>query len=92
MRNELQAIIKTYLRGLALRTRARMGLTQEQMAEHLSMNTRSYIDIERGVCMCGTLTTLILLMDQPDPLVALSELEEKFKKLYEAYETEGLAL
>lgn len=86
MRNELEAIIKRELRGLALRTRARLDLTQEQMAERLTMNPRSYIDIESGVCMCGTLTTLLLLMEQPDPLTVLDGLKDKFKKLYESEE------
>ena len=90
MRNELESIVKAYFRGIALRTRARLDLTQEQMAERLAMNPRSYIDIESGVCMCGTLTVLLLLMDQPDPKAVLEELNDKFKKLYNLYETEGL--
>lgn len=90
MRNEMEAMIKTEFRSLALKTRARFDITQEQMAERLAMGIRSYVDIESGVCMCGTLTALLLLMDQPDPSAVLADLKAKFKKLYEAYETEGM--
>ena len=92
MRHELEAIIKSELRTLALKTRGRFDITQEQMAERLAMGIRSYTDIENGVCMCGTLTALLLLMDQPDPVAVLENLRQKFKKLCEYYETEGLTL
>ncbi len=92
MRHELESIIKTEFRTLALKTRARFDITQEQMAERLAMGIRSYYDIESGVCMCGSLTVLLLLMDQPDPVAVLNDLKYKFKKLYEFYETEGLTL
>ena len=81
MRNELEAILKNDLRTLSLRTRARLRLTQEQMAEHLCMSPRSYIDIESGLSMCGTLTVVLLLMDQDDPASVLAELRGKFSKL-----------
>lgn len=87
MRHELESIIKTEFRSLALKTRARFDITQEQMAERLAMGIRSYYDIESGVCMCGSLTILLLLMDQPDPAAVLGELKQKFKALYKSYET-----
>ena len=47
------------------------------------MSVRSYIDIESGVSMCGTLTALLLLMDQEDPSAILSELREELRALYD---------
>ena len=83
MRTKMEAIVKSNLRTLALRTRARRALTQEQMAEALSMSVRSYIDIEAGVSMCGTLTALLLLMEQEAPASLLSELRGQLRSLYE---------
>ncbi len=41
---------------------------------------RSYTDIENGAHMCGTLTAILLLIDQPDPVSVLTELKEKFEQ------------
>lgn len=86
MRNEMEAIIKDTFRVLALKTRAAHDLTQEQMAEALVMVPRSYTDIESGVHMCGTLTAILLLLDQSDPLAVLEELKQKFENLYNSEE------
>ena len=86
MRNELETIIKDTFRVLALKTRAAHDLTQEQMAEALAMVPRSYTDIESGVHMCGTLTAILLLIEQPDPLSVLEDLKKKFKDLYDSEE------
>lgn len=83
MRNELEAIIKDTFRMLALKSRAAHDLTQEQMAEALSMVPRSYTDIESGVHMCGTLTAILLLIDHPDPQSVLTELKERFAEIYD---------
>ena len=79
----MNEILKEELRVLALKTRDRMQLTQNSMAELLAMSENSYSDIETGTYMCGTLTTVLLLMEQEKPETFLAELHGKFQKLYE---------
>ncbi len=79
----MEGILKEELRVLALKTRYRLGLTQGRMAERLAMSETSYSDIETGIYMCGTLTTILLLQEQDDPNEFLRELKAKFEKLYE---------
>ncbi len=67
MREEMEHVLKQRLRGLALETRSRLGLTQREMSELLSMGERSYYDIESGNSKCGTLTAFLLLVMQEDP-------------------------
>lgn len=82
MRNKIERILKQELRILTLRTRERKNLTQKEMSELLSMNEKSYSDIETGMYKCGTVTCILLLMMQDDPNAFLKELKEKFEKLY----------
>ena len=82
MRNELEILLKEELRMLAIRTRDCRNLTQRNMAKILVMSESSYSDIETGVSMCGTLTTLLLLIAQEDPTEYLLNLQMKFQSLY----------
>ena len=88
MRDNMNAILKDEFRFLAIRTRDRMGLTQNKMAEELTMNEASYSVIETGVYKCGTLTAVLLLMLQDDPREFLDRIKEKFKALEKSYEKE----
>lgn len=83
MRGKMEEILKEELRTLALKTRDRQKLTQREMAETLSMNETSYSDIETGVYMCGTLTTVLLLMKQADPTQFFDQLKQRLQKLFE---------
>ena len=83
MRNEIEKLLKEELRILAIRTRARLNLSQREMAIKLEMSERSYSDIETGVSMCGTLTTILLLSEQEDPYSYLQALKKKFNALLE---------
>ena len=83
MRNEMENLLKNELRLLAIRTRNRLDLTQRKMADRLVMSESSYSDIETGVSMCGTLTTVLLLSEQEDPDAYLQYLREKFQKQYD---------
>ena len=83
MRSEKESLLKDELRLLAIRTRDRLDLTQREMAERLEMSESSYSDIETGVYMCGTLTTMLLLLMQEDPRGFLQALDEAFAKQYE---------
>ena len=88
MRDDMNAILKEEFRGLAIRTRDRLGLTQNKMAEELTMNEASYSVIETGVYKCGTLTAILLLMMQEDPREFLNKISNRFKELEEHYEKE----
>ena len=83
MRDEKELILKKDLRELALKTREQLHITQKEMSELLSMNEKSYSDIETGVYMCGTLTCVLLLMIQDDPRIFLNQLKVEFAKEYE---------
>ena len=83
MRTEKETLLKNELRMLAILTRDRLGLTQREMAERLEMSENSYSDIETGVYMCGTLTAILLLMEQEDSNAFLQALALAFAKQYE---------
>lgn len=53
--------IKAYLRTSILRTRAALGITQEEMAHRLLLSTRAYAKLEAGGACCSLATTLIFL-------------------------------
>lgn len=86
MRDEMNAILKEEFRGLAIITRDRLGLTQNKMAEELTMNEASYSVIETGVYKCGTLTAILLLMMQDDPREFLEKIKLRFEQLEKSYE------
>jgi len=83
MRDIMESILKGELRVLALQTRDNLGITQSRMAELLEMSETSYSDIETGVYMCGTLTAILLLMQQDNPCEFLDQLKKRFEKLNE---------
>ena len=83
MRDEKEHLLKDELRVLAIKTRYDLGITQKEMARHLSMAEGSYSDIESGEYMCGTLTTVLLLAMQPDPSAFLTSIKAKFSEQYE---------
>lgn len=53
--------IKAYLRTSILRTRAALGITQEEMAHRLLLSTRAYAKLEAGGACCSLTTALIFL-------------------------------
>ena len=83
MREEMEHVLKQMLRALALETRSRLGLTQKEMSELLSMGERSYYDIESGNYKCGTLTAFLLLVMQEDPDLFLDTVREEFDRILE---------
>lgn len=83
MREKMEEILKDELRVLALRTRERLGLKQREMAEKLVMCDTSYSDIETGVYKCGTLTAILLLLEQPDSNEVLQDIKQKLNSTYE---------
>ena len=83
MRSDFEKILKKELRDVVLKTRSRLNLTQEEMSELLSMSKNSYFDIESGEHMCGTLTTVLLLLEQDDPNTILKKIQREFEQLSE---------
>lgn len=83
MRSDFEKILKKELRDVVLKTRSRLNLTQEEMSELLSMSKNSYFDIEAGEDMCGTLTTVLLLLEQDDPNTILKKIQREFEQLSE---------
>lgn len=83
MRNEMEQLLKNELRILAIKTRDKLGITQKEMSERLVMSESSYSDIETGKYMCGTLTMILLLIEQKNPSESLEEWNMSFTDMYE---------
>lgn len=83
MRHDLEKILGTELRFLAIKTRNQLKLTQKEMGIKLHMSESSYSDIETGRTTCGTLTTVLLLDMQDDPKIFLKQLNKEFSSWYE---------
>ena len=79
----MNLLLKSELRSLILQTRSNMEVTQRIMSERYVMAESSYSLFEAGEYMCGTLTTVMLLADQPDPTATIKEIARKLEKLRE---------
>lgn len=62
MRQIYRDILKQQFRRRLLHTRAKLELTQAEMAEKLAMDERSYIDLEHGKTCCSAITLAIFLI------------------------------
>ena len=80
IRHDLEILLGKQLRILAIKTRERLGLTQREMADRLSMSESSYSDIETGRTKCSTLTAILLLELQDDPKTFLAGMDNEFQK------------
>lgn len=83
IREKMEAVLKTELRALALKTRDELNLTQEKMGDRYVMNGDSFGDIESGEYICGTLTEFLLLRDQKDRDKIFEEIGAKLDKIRE---------
>lgn len=83
LRDKMEQLLKKELRSLLLKTRAGLVLTQSKMGDRYVMSENSYSALENGEYMCGTLTVILLLRDQKDPNMVLTEITEKLEKLRE---------
>ncbi len=76
MRKGLENVLGEQYRYLAIETRDRLRLSQEEMGERLYMSESSYSNIETGVTSCvGTLTAIRLLSMQESPELFLKKAE-----------------
>ncbi len=77
MRESCADVLRVRFRHKLITVRADMKLTQDEMAQLLSMSLRSYTELERGKSGCSA-TTLVLFLIRicPDPITFLNELRE----------------
>lgn len=82
IRHQLEIILGEELRILAIKTRGRLSLTQKEMGERLQMSESSYSDIETGKSKCGTLSAVLLLNMQNNPIEPLLLIKTKIDEWY----------
>lgn len=81
MRNLYSQILKNIFYTNIITTRAKLGLTQEQMAEKLVMSARSFMEIDHGKHSCSALTlSLYLIYFCDDVPKFLDTLKAEFEK------------
>ena len=83
MRKQYSKILKTFFYHNLIQTRAALGITQEQMAEALVMDIRSYINLDHGQSCCSALTLSLFL------IYYCSDVDSFLKELKEAFENES---
>lgn len=80
MRKQYSNILKSHFHTELFRTRAMLGITQEEMAHRLMMASRTYVDLDHGKTCCSALTlVLFLIYICADPAVFLGELRNAFE-------------
>lgn len=62
MRKTYRNILKHRFHASLTQTRTAKGLTQSEMAERLSMDDRSYIDLDHGKTCCSAVTLILFLL------------------------------
>ncbi len=83
MRNQYQNALTKYFSGQLLRTRDRLGLSQTEMAGHLAMDRRSYVELEYGRHCCSAVTlVLYLLYCCEDPAAFLTDCKDILEREY----------
>ena len=84
MREAYLAALKSVLHVQLMQSRGALGLTQTQMADILMMDVRSYIDLDHGKSMCGTLSfVLFLLYCCQDRDALLQSIQTAFDKVHD---------
>ena len=73
MRQRLINVLRSYFSRHLLATRHHLNLTQAQMARRLSLDTRSYVELDHGSATCSALTLalyLVYLCDDPQAFLS----------------------
>lgn len=81
MRKTYRDILKHQFHARLIRVRTALGLTQAQMAEKLSMDDRSYIDLDHGKTCCSAVTLALFL------IYVCDDVTEFLEELRHAFET-----
>lgn len=80
MRKQYQAILRKVFNEELIHVRNDLSLTQEEMASLLSMDPRSYIELDHGKSGCSAVTlSLFLTVVAKEPEDFLSKLREEFE-------------
>lgn len=80
MRKQYAQVLKTYFHNELFRSRVELGITQEEMADRLSMANRTYVDLDHGKTCCSALTlALFLVYISSDPMEFLEGLRNAFE-------------
>lgn len=83
MRRIYRNILKQHFHVHLVQSRTTSGLTQSEMAEKLSMDDRSYIDLDHGKTCCSAVTlALFLVYVGNDVQEFLEELRRAFKTAF----------
>ena len=81
MRKHYTKVLKSFFHQKLFRSRVDLGITQEEMANKLSMANRTYVDLDHGKTGCSALTlALFLIYICTDPLGFLEELRDAFER------------
>lgn len=82
MRKAYHIRLKEHFQHALIETRNRRELSQAQMAEQLSMDERSYIDLDHGKTCCSAITlALFLIYVCEDVGKFLSELKDALEEI-----------
>lgn len=80
MRKHYTKVLKSFFHNKLFYTREALGISQEEMAHHLAMAARTYVDLEHGKSSCSALTLALFLMNVcTDPVAFLEELRDAFE-------------
>lgn len=80
MRKQYQKILRKVFNEELIHFRNDLSLTQEEMARLLSMDPRSYIELDHGKSGCSAVTlSLFLTVVIKDPDDFLNKLREEFE-------------
>ena len=62
MRKLYVKVLKTFFHEELIHRRVTLGFTQEEMAYHLVMASRTYVDLDHGKTCCSALTLVLFLI------------------------------
>ena len=62
MKNTCKCALRTYMSQRLAETRREQNPSQAKFSERLMIDTRSYVDLEHGECLCCTLTFVLFLV------------------------------
>lgn len=80
MRKHYTRVLKTIFHRELFQRRVELDITQEEMAQRLSMASRTYVDLDHGKTCCSALTlALFLIYICTDPLEFLDKLRHAFE-------------
>ena len=83
MRRHYTKVLKSFFHQELFRSRVDLGITQEEMADKLSMSSRTYVDLDHGKTCCSAVTlALFLVYVCEDVHTFLEELHHAFNTAF----------